>query len=94
MYRVDISGDLNDGDDTGYIWTFLARHATRMASCLARWWWPATYTPPLSQVVTWSLRATGPPLTLRPLPGLVEGFIVVARRLVSLRASTAPVGRR
>jgi hypothetical protein len=23
MYRVDISADLNDEDDTGYIWTFL-----------------------------------------------------------------------
>jgi hypothetical protein len=23
MYRVDITADLNDEDDTGYVWTFL-----------------------------------------------------------------------
>jgi hypothetical protein len=45
MYRVDITADLHDEDDSGYVWTFLERLATRGRSSLAPSSWPGTKIP-------------------------------------------------
>jgi hypothetical protein len=46
MYLVDITADLNDEDEAGYVWTFLdeARDPARISPELLSW--PATKTPP------------------------------------------------
>jgi hypothetical protein len=45
MYRVDITADLNDEDETGYVWTFLDELATRSRSSPAPSSSPETKTP-------------------------------------------------
>lgn len=44
MYRVDIAADLNDEDDTGYVWTFLDEARDPPRSSLAPSSWPETKT--------------------------------------------------
>jgi hypothetical protein len=53
MYRVDITADLNDEDDTGYVWTFLDEARDPARSSPASWWWPGTRTPP--RCARWSI---------------------------------------
>ncbi|MGI8677397.1 MAG: hypothetical protein ACR2LX_01655 [Jatrophihabitans sp.] len=81
MYRVDITADLNDEDDTGYLWTFLdearepagivpgalvvAGEADAAAVC---------------QVVDLVPAGDGVIVHLRALPGLVEDYVALANR--------------
>lgn len=82
MYRVDISADLNDEDDTGYIWTFLDEARD-----------PAQVVPgalvvagdedaaAVCQVVDLVPAGDGTIVHLRMLPGLVEDYMALAQRL-------------
>lgn len=82
MYRVDISADLNDEDETGYIWTFLdeARDPAQVvpgplvvagdgdadADCQV-----------VDLVPGWRWQI----VHLRMLPGSVEDYLALTRRL-------------
>jgi hypothetical protein len=82
MYRVDIGADLNDEDDSGYIWTFLDEAHD-----------PDRITPgalvvagdqdaaPVCQVVDLAPGGDGTIVHLRLLPGLVEDYLALAQRL-------------
>jgi hypothetical protein len=48
MYRVDITADLNDEDETGYLWTFLDEARDPARSSPAPSSLPETRTPPPS----------------------------------------------
>jgi hypothetical protein len=81
MYRVDISADLNDEDDTGYVWTFLDEARD-----------PASIKPgalvvagdedsaAVCQVVDLVPAGDGVIVHLRMLPGLVEDYVALAHR--------------
>lgn len=82
MYRVDISADLNDGDDTGYIWTFLdeARDPTEIvpgALVVAGDEAAAA----VCQVIDLVSAGDGTIVHLRMLPGLVEDYVALTQRL-------------
>lgn len=80
-YRVDIAADLNDEDETGYVWTFLdeavdqsrivpgalvvAGEDDAAAVCV---------------VVNLVPGGDGTIVHLRPLPGLVEQYLDLAQR--------------
>jgi hypothetical protein len=80
--RVDISADLNDEDDTGYIWTFLDEARD-----------PAQIVPgalvvagdedaaAVCQVVDLAPAGDGTIVHLRMLPGLVDDYLALAQRL-------------
>jgi hypothetical protein len=42
MYQVDITADLNDEDETGFVWTVLMRLATLTRLPRVRLSWPVT----------------------------------------------------
>jgi hypothetical protein len=82
VYRVDITADLNDEDDTGYVWTFLdeARdpgQVTAGALIVAGDEDAAA----VCQVVDLVPAADGTIVHLRILPGVVEDFLALAHRL-------------
>jgi hypothetical protein len=82
MYRVDISADLNDEDDTGYVWTLLdeARDPARIvagALVVAGDEDAAA----ICQVVDLVPAGDGTIVHLRMLPGLVEDYLALAQRL-------------
>jgi len=84
MYRLDITADLNDEDDTGYVWTFLDEARD-----------PARVTPgalviagdedaaAVCQVIDLAPVGDGTIVHLRILPGLVEDYIALAERQAS-----------
>ncbi len=81
MYRVDMDADLNDEDDTGYVWTFLdeARDPSRIvpgALVVAGDEDAAA----VCQVVDLVPAGDGTIVHLRMLPGLVEDYIALAQR--------------
>jgi hypothetical protein len=45
IYRVDIAADLNDEDETGYVWTFLDEARDPAQIKPGALVWPATRTP-------------------------------------------------
>ena len=75
MYRVDIGADLNDEDDTGYLWTFLDEARD-----------PAVIVPgalvvagdedaaAVCQVVDLAAAGDGTIVHLKILPGLVDDY--------------------
>jgi len=85
MYRVDITADLNDEDQTGYVWTFLdeARDASQIT--------PGALVvagdddaAAVCQVVDLVPAGDGTVVHLRLLPGLVDDYrALVERALVS-----------
>jgi hypothetical protein len=81
MYRVDITADLNDEDDTGHVWTFLdeARDPAQIK--------PGSLvvagdedTAAVCQVIDLMPAGNGTIVHLKPLPGLVEDYDALARR--------------
>lgn len=87
MYHVDITADLNDEDDTGYVWTFLdeARDPGQIK--------PGTLVvagdedaAAVCQVVDLMPAGDGTIVHLRLLPGLVDDYrALVERALASLQ---------
>jgi hypothetical protein len=81
MYRVDITADLNDEDETGYVWTFLdeARdpgQITQGAIVIAGDEDAAA----VCQVIDLVPAGDGVIVHLRLLPGLVEDYQALAKR--------------
>ncbi len=81
MISVDISADLNDEDETGYVWTFLdeARDPSLIepgAIVVAG----DADAPAVAQVVDLVVKASGTIVHLRILPGLVEDYAELVRR--------------
>jgi hypothetical protein len=84
MYRVDISADLNDEDDTGYVWTFLdeARDPSRItpgALVIAG----DDQVAAVCQVVDLAPAGDGTIVHLRLLPGLVEDYRDLVQRALA-----------
>ena len=85
MYRVNIAADLNDEDESGYLWTFLdeARDPARIkpgALVVAG----DEDTAAVCQVVDMSPAGDGVIVHLRLLPGLVDDYrSLVERALVA-----------
>lgn len=83
MYRVDIAADLNDEDDTGFVWTFLDEARD-----------PAEITPgalvvagdedaaAVCQVVDLVPAGDGTIVHLRLLPGHVDEYTRLAQRVL------------
>src|SRR5580704_4060580 len=93
MYRVDIAADLNDEDETGYLWTFLDEARD-----------PARITPgalvvagdqdaaAVCQVIDLVPAGDGTIVHMRPLPGLVEDCrALVERAFAAFRPRAADV---
>jgi hypothetical protein len=84
MYTVDITADLNDEDDTGFVWTFLDEARE-----------PAKITPgalvvagdedaaAICQVVDLTPAGDGTIVHLRILPGLVEDYQQLVQRALA-----------
>jgi hypothetical protein len=84
MYRVDITADLNDEDQTGYLWTFLDEARD-----------PARITPgalvvagdedaaAVCQVVDLAAAGDGTIVHLRLLPGLVDEYRALVERALA-----------
>jgi len=81
MYRVDIAADLNDEDETGYVWTFLdeARDPGQIK--------PGTVivvgnedTAAVCEVIDLAAAGDGTIVHLRLLPGLVEDYRALVER--------------
>ena len=84
MYHVDITADLNDEDETGFVWTFLdeARdpsHIVPGALVVAGDEDAAA----ICQVVDLSRAGDGTIVHLRILPGLVEDYQQLVRRALA-----------
>lgn len=84
MYRVDITADLNDEDDTGYVWTFLdeARDPSQIR--------PGTLVvagdedaAAVCQVVDLMPAGDGTIVHLRLLPGLVDDYRALVERALA-----------
>jgi hypothetical protein len=84
MYLVDIAADLNDEDETGYIWTFLdeARDPGQIH--------PGVLVvagdeeaPAVCQVVDLVPAGDGTIVHLRLLPGLVDDYRVLVERALA-----------
>ncbi|HUK69289.1 MAG TPA: hypothetical protein VLW50_11150 [Streptosporangiaceae bacterium] len=84
MYRVDIGADLNDEDDTGYVWTLLneARDPDQIkpgAIVVAGDEDAAA----MCRVIDLAPRGDGVIVHLELLPGLVEDYLGVAERALA-----------
>ncbi|HMD93660.1 MAG TPA: hypothetical protein VKG80_13560 [Trebonia sp.] len=84
MYRVDITADLNDEDETGYIWTFLdeARDPGQIkrGSIVIAGDEDAAA---VCQVVDLVSAGNGTVVHLRPLLGLVEDYQALVQRTLA-----------
>jgi len=81
MYRVDITADLNDEDETGYVWTFLdeARDPAQIvpgALIVAG----DAEAAAVCQVIDLAPTGDGMIVHLRLLPGLVDDYRALVER--------------
>jgi hypothetical protein len=84
MYRLDINADLNDEDETGYVWTFLdeAREPGQIkpgAIIVAGDEEAAA----VCQVIDLTPAGDGTIVHLRLLPGLVEDYRALVERALA-----------
>jgi hypothetical protein len=84
MYRVDITADLNDEDETGYLWTFLdeARDPEQIkpgALIVAG----DEDTAAVCEVIDLSPASDGTIVHLRLRPGLVEDYRALVERVLA-----------
>jgi hypothetical protein len=84
MYHVDITADLNDEDETGYVWTFLdeARDPTQIK--------PGTLVvagdedaAAICQVIDLTPAGDGTIVHLKLLPGLVDDYRALVERALT-----------
>jgi hypothetical protein len=84
MYHVDITADLNDEDDTGFVWTFLdeARepHAIVPGALVVA---GDTDAAAICQVIDLAPAGDGTIVHLRILPGLVEDYQQLVQRALA-----------
>jgi hypothetical protein len=85
MYRVGFTADLNDEDQTGYLWTFLwmspvtRPRLPRVPSSL-----PVTKTrPPYARSLIFVPAGDGTIVHLRLLPGLVDDYRALVDRALA-----------
>jgi hypothetical protein len=84
MTTVDITADLNDEDETGFVWTFLdeARDPALIApGAIVVAGTPDA--PAVAEVVDLVAKATVPSSTLRILPGAIGDYAAAVRRATS-----------
>jgi hypothetical protein len=84
MYHVDITADLNDEDDTGYVWTFLdeardPNHIKPGALVVAG----DEETAAVCQVIDLVPAGDGTIVHLRLLPGLVDDYRALVERALA-----------
>ena len=84
MIRVDISADLNDEDESGFVWTFLdeARDPALIvpgAIIVAG----DAHAPAVAEVVGVADKPAGTIVHLRLLPGAIEDYEALVRRALS-----------
>jgi hypothetical protein len=84
-YRVDITADLNDEDDTGYVWTFLdeardPNHVIPGALVVAG----DSDAAAICQVMDLAEAGDGTIVHLRILPGLVEDYQQLVQRALAV----------
>lgn len=84
MITVDITADLNDEDETGFVWTFVdeARDPSLIrpgAIVVAG----DADTPAVAQVVDLVDRPAGTVVHLRLLPGVIEDYEALVRRVIT-----------
>ena len=84
MVSVDITCDLMDEDESGYVWTFLSE--ARDTSLIE----PGAIVvagdedaPAVAEVVEIIERAAGPVVHLRLLPGAIEDYEALVRRAIT-----------
>lgn len=84
MYRVDITADLNDEDETGYVWTFLdeARDQAQITPGALVVAGDAD-SAAVCQVVDLVPAGDGTIVHLRLLPGLVEDYRAMVERALA-----------
>ena len=82
--RIDIPADLNDEDETGLVWTFLDEAANPTLIV------PGAivvvgdeHAPAVAEVVDIVAKPAGAVVHLRILPGLVEDYEALVRRVVA-----------
>jgi hypothetical protein len=84
MIAVDVTGDLNDEDETGFVWTFLDE--ARDPAIISPGAIVVTGTPDVPavpEVVDLVVRPVGVVVHLRLLPGAVAGYADAVRRASS-----------
>jgi len=84
LITVDITADLNDEDETGFVWTFVdeARDPSLIrpgAIVVAG----DADTPAVAQVVDLVDRPAGTVVHLRLLPGVIEDYEALVRRVIT-----------
>jgi hypothetical protein len=84
VVTVDITCDLMDEDETGYVWTFL--HEARDRSLIE----PGAIvvagheeSPAVAEVVDIVEKPAGPVVHLRVLPGVIEDYEALVRRAIT-----------
>ena len=84
MYHVDITADLNDEDDTGYVWTFLDEaHDPSQITPGALVVAGDQDTAAVCQVVDLVPAGDGMIVHLRLLPGLVDDYRALVERALA-----------
>jgi hypothetical protein len=85
MVTIDIPADLNDEDETGFVWTFLDEARTpHLVTPGAIVVTGDEDAPAIAEVVDLVPKATGTVVHLRILPGTIEDYTaLVARTVVS-----------
>lgn len=85
MVTIDIPADLNDEDETGFVWTFLDEaRSPELVTPGAIVVTGDDDTPAVAQVVDLVKKASGTVVHLRILPGSIEDYTaLIARAVVS-----------
>ena len=85
MVTIDIPADLNDEDETGFVWTFLDEtRAPELVTPGAIVVTGDEDAPAVAEVVDLVAKGTGTVVHLRILPGTIEDYTaLVARTVVS-----------
>lgn len=84
MYHVDITADLNDEDETGYVWTFLdeAREPSQIKPCTLVVAGDEDAAA-ICQVIDLTPAGDGTIVHLKLLPGLVDDYRALVERALA-----------
>jgi hypothetical protein len=81
MVTIDIPADLNDEDETGFVWTFLDEARTRaLVTPGAIVTTGDEDSPAIAQVVDLVVKPSGTVVHLRILPGTIEDYSALVER--------------
>ena len=83
MVMIDIPADLNDEDETGFVWTFLDEACSpEIITSGAIVMTGDDDSPAIAQVVDLVVKATGTVVHLRILPGTIDDYTALVERAV------------